>query len=157
MYVIKPSMMMTGMTGSTNLFNLAPNSEFLFIVGYISHLNLSIGMDSNIVSLLQSMHERISSLEEHHSAAHDAVILMERACHAWMDVQAMMGASDDTMKNAVQEAVGKALARIRSTPKLKTAVQTTNLPRFFSHVMKTDASRRKSLGMIRGWILELLE
>jgi hypothetical protein len=113
-------------------------------------------MDPNLVSLLQSMHERISSLETRANTSRTAVILMEKACHAWMDVQRMMGASDETMRIHVQTAVQKALEKVQSTEGLQDSIRQAKLPEFFAAVMKTDPSRRKSLEMIRGWILELM-
>ena len=113
-------------------------------------------MDPNIVPLLQSMHERISRLEARTDASHTAVILMERACHAWMDVQRMMGASEETMRIAVQTAVKKALQRAPNPHGLLEAIDNTKLPAFFAHVMKSERSRTKALGMIKVWIKDVL-
>lgn len=113
-------------------------------------------MDQHIASLLSSLHDRIKILEAKYSADDAAKFLIRQACHAWIGVSKRMGASEEEMRTAVQNAVKEAMKGVDSYIGLEDSIRSADLPIFFQEFMKNQDAVIKARGMIKGWIFELL-
>jgi hypothetical protein len=115
-------------------------------------------MNKDVASILNSLHERICALEGKYTTAESADFLIRQACHGWIQVQKMTGASELKMELTVKAAVREALKKVDNMLRegLSEAVRDAEMPLFFREIMKTDRSITKSAGMIKTWIFDVL-